>query len=479
MKKYLTLFLILIVVFIQLFYSRLVYAAEKEQRTVRVGVYDNNPKIYKDAKGDIKGFWADITYYIAAKENWNLIYVHDTWENNLKRLENGEIDVMVDVAVSDERKNIYDFNNETGLISWGLFYTRKGVKLDSVMDIEGKNIAIMKSGILYSGPLGLIDTLSSFGIKADITNVDIYEDVFKLLDSGKADVGVVNYFYGITNENKYKVNRTNILIQPVELKYAFTKNSPQNKYLIGVIDAHLKEIKSNPNSIYHQSIRNNFGRFIIKEEVLPEWAKYIMITIGLLFALSLLISLMLRRYQKVLKQQVKEKMSEIEFNNVILTTQQEVSLDGILVVDEDGKILLSNKRFADIWGIPKGILESKSDEKTLRFVTDKLVNSGEFLAKVKYLYEHKDETSQDEISLNDGRMLERYSAPMFGKDNNYYGRVWYFRDISDRKKAEEKFQNKYDEMEKLYTSVIGREVKMADLKRENEELKARNRLSKI
>ena len=59
-----------------------------------------------------------------------------------------------------------------------------------------------------------------------------------------------------------------------------------------------------------------------------------------------------------------------------------------------------------------------------------------FLQKVQYLYEHQQETSRDEIALRDGRIFDRYSAPMFGLDGRYYGRVWYFRDITDRKRVE-------------------------------------------
>jgi len=100
---------------------------------------------------------------------------------------------------------------------------------------------------------------------------------------------------------------------------------------------------------------------------------------------------------------------ELMFSNALLSTQQEGSLDGILVVDENMRILLTNNRFADTWGIPKDILESKSDEKALRFVTEKLVNPEEFLAKVKYLYEHKETTSQDEVILKDGT-VDRLTA---------------------------------------------------------------------
>jgi PAS domain S-box-containing protein len=137
-----------------------------------------------------------------------------------------------------------------------------------------------------------------------------------------------------------------------------------------------------------------------------------------------------------LLQERKQAEAALEFQNIILSTQQEASLDGILVVDENGEIISFNRRFVDIWGIPLDMAESKSDEQVLQSVMDKLVNPEEFVGKLEQLYEDHDETSQDEIALKDGRTFDRYSAPMLGEGGKYYGRVWYFRDITERKWAE-------------------------------------------
>jgi len=128
---------------------------------------------------------------------------------------------------------------------------------------------------------------------------------------------------------------------------------------------------------------------------------------------------------------------EIKFKNVILSTQQETSLDGILAVDENGKILSFNRHFIELWGIPDDVIASRSDERALQSVFDTLADPDTFVARVTYLYDHKDEKSREEILLKDGRVLDRYSAPMLGPDRKYYGRVWYFRDITERKRAEE------------------------------------------
>jgi len=150
----------------------------------------------------------------------------------------------------------------------------------------------------------------------------------------------------------------------------------------------------------------------------------------------------------------------LAFNNIILRTQQESSIDGILVVDENGEILSFNQRFVDMWGIPPEVIESKSDERALQSVMDKLASPEEFMRKVKHIYEVRDEISRDEVVLKDGRSFDRYSAPMLGASGRYYGRVWYFRDITDRKQAEEvrerlvrELESKNTEMERFIYTV--------------------------
>ncbi|MBN2239602.1 MAG: transporter substrate-binding domain-containing protein, partial [Dehalococcoidales bacterium] len=73
---------------------------------IRVGIYDNKPKIFVTDDGKASGFWPDIIEYIGSKENWNIEYVYGTWEECMSRLETGEIDVMPDVAYSEERAGL-------------------------------------------------------------------------------------------------------------------------------------------------------------------------------------------------------------------------------------------------------------------------------------------------------------------------------------------------------------------------------------
>jgi PAS domain S-box-containing protein len=123
--------------------------------------------------------------------------------------------------------------------------------------------------------------------------------------------------------------------------------------------------------------------------------------------------------------------------NILLFTQKETSIDGILAVNENDTIILSNDRFADMWGISREAVGAQVDAPVLQEVSDRVRDPQAFLQRIDHLCAHRNETSLEEIALKDGRTFERYSAPMNGTDGRYYGRVWYFRDITERKRMEE------------------------------------------
>lgn len=136
-----------------------------------------------------------------------------------------------------------------------------------------------------------------------------------------------------------------------------------------------------------------------------------------------------------------QAQEEIKLKNTILKTQQETSLDAILVIDESGNIISYNQRFISLWQLPVQLVSARAAAPVLNSVADQVENPEEFIARVQYLSEHRDEKSRDEITLKDGRIIDRYSAAAIGEDHKYYGIVWYFRDISEHKKANQMFKD--------------------------------------
>jgi PAS domain S-box-containing protein len=120
----------------------------------------------------------------------------------------------------------------------------------------------------------------------------------------------------------------------------------------------------------------------------------------------------------------------------LLRATLECTDDGILVVDREGKVASFNHKFLSQWRIPDFLATSNDDDQLLKYVLDQLQDPEIFLSKVKILYAQPNLESNDILKFKDGRIFERYSKPqVVGKE--IIGRVWSFRDVTERKRAEE------------------------------------------
>jgi two-component system NtrC family sensor kinase len=151
--------------------------------------------------------------------------------------------------------------------------------------------------------------------------------------------------------------------------------------------------------------------------------------------------------------QRKRAEETLRFQKSLLESQSEAAIDGILVVSRDGVMTSFNRRFTQMWDIPEDVLRSRTDERALQAVLDRLSDPQEFLDRVRYLYDHPNEESRDEVHLKDGRTFDRYSAPVKGDLGVLYGRVWYFRDLTGRKQTEENLRRAAAETRRAYEDL--------------------------
>ncbi len=261
--------------------------AADDIKIVRVGIYENQPKIFTDSEGKPAGFWPDVINYIASQEGWTLEYKHDTWNECLQMLENNQIDIMPDVAYTEERSDKFAFSHETVYISWSRVYTRKDVDINSVLDLQGKNIAVLKGSVNVEGSDGIKEIIKSYNIDCKYIEVDSYDRVFDIVKSGEADAGVTSKDYGYQHEMQYGLVKTPIIFQPALLYFAFTKNAASTPALIEKIDRRVKALKQDSNSIYYQSLDKWMAVKSAVTPVLPDWVIWALASVGglvLLFA---------------------------------------------------------------------------------------------------------------------------------------------------------------------------------------------------
>jgi hypothetical protein len=135
----------------------------------------------------------------------------------------------------------------------------------------------------------------------------------------------------------------------------------------------------------------------------------------------------------------------------------EVTLDGILVVDSDENIASLNRRFAEIWRISESDLPGGSYDATIELSDRELIsrcldrtkNPDAFLERVQELYSNPELNESCLVELKDDRILERYTSGLRSDGGKYLGRVWFFRDITERKNAERQLQEAYHAVEAL------------------------------
>jgi PAS domain S-box-containing protein len=130
----------------------------------------------------------------------------------------------------------------------------------------------------------------------------------------------------------------------------------------------------------------------------------------------------------------------------------ESTADGILVVDSNGHITSFNQRFIDMWRIPSDIVESHSDERALQHVMSQLKDPQQFVARVRDLYSRPNDESFDVLEFTDGRVFERYSQAQL-IDGKYGGRVWSFRDVTEKKRTEEELRRQEAAMASFFLAA--------------------------
>jgi PAS domain S-box-containing protein len=131
-----------------------------------------------------------------------------------------------------------------------------------------------------------------------------------------------------------------------------------------------------------------------------------------------------------------------EENNVrslaLLRATLESTADGILAVGPDKQILSSNETFGKMSRVPADVLAGKDGALVVQCILDQLHSPEPFLAKLSHLYDHPLEESFDLLAFKDDRVFECYSHPML-VEGSPSGRVWSFRDITERKRLEQQF----------------------------------------
>ncbi len=147
-----------------------------------------------------------------------------------------------------------------------------------------------------------------------------------------------------------------------------------------------------------------------------------------------------------LDQKVKERTAELAHSFSLLEATLNSTADGILVINNEGKVSAYNRKFLHLWNLEESVLQNGTDDVLLSHVMNTLADPHEFIDKIRELYKTPERESRDELHFKDGRIFERISIPQY-LDGVVVGRVWSFRDITERRRWEIELKRAKEEAE--------------------------------
>ncbi len=274
-------------------------------RTVRAGLHDAVPIAFSE-NGQPRGFLVDVLNHIAAREDWQIEYVHGTWQQGLDRLEAGEIDLVFPILKTDGRQARFDFNTVPAFATWGEVFAAPAARVESIVDLARRRVGGI-AGDRFAARLDeLIRTLD---IKPQSFRLfETNEGMFNAARAGTIDAFAMESLAGHVSLNEHGFRATPIAFQPSAPLFATTHG--RNADLLAALDRHLRALKDDPASLYYKAHEAWFA----PPPTVPGW-----VLPGGLGAAALLV--LLGGFSLLLRRQVARKTAELLRQNQALADQ--------------------------------------------------------------------------------------------------------------------------------------------------------------
>ncbi|GAB4401554.1 MAG: hypothetical protein OHK0048_18410 [Rhodoferax sp.] len=322
-------------------------AAQAGTEPLRVGVYENPPKLFMASPQSVGGILGELLHAMAQEEGWTIQPVPCTWSACLDMLAMGHIDLLPDVAYTPERAAQFAFHRTPALPSWSQLYQRPSGTLHSIPDLAGQRIAVV-SGSTQSQFIQTL--LDGFALQATVREFDSFERALEAAARGDVDAVALSRFTGLHQAARYGLEPTGILFHPVQIFYAAPKGRPTP--WLERIDALLHRWQTQENSPYQRIV----GRWMEPDNA-KRWDERVAQTLpGLALVALLSLALVGALRLQVKRQTARLRASESRLNTI---------LDGvdtpIYIKDLNLRYLYVNLPMSRVVGQPASALLGQSD----------------------------------------------------------------------------------------------------------------------
>jgi PAS domain S-box-containing protein len=313
--------------------------ADNKPHEYIIGTWDNPPIVFRDNAGEVTGLTIDILKHVAKDHNWTLKFKHGAWPEHYDALQKGSIDMLAGIAYTPERNELFDFTEHTLINNWGVIYQTPKNNFTSIQDLQGKRIA-MVTEVIHSKVFS--ETMDRFNFRFEIVEAKDFEDVFSLLDQGKADAGVINRVVSIMTADKYKVKPTTIIFNPVQVRMAAPKG--KNRELIQALDEYLIKAKADSHSYYYQAVNK-----WLKTEAGKTGYRWILPAV----TIAAIIFLLAAAYIYLVRREVKRRTASLaESENRFRQMADNINSVFWISSADGGKMIYASPAYEKIWGQP-------------------------------------------------------------------------------------------------------------------------------
>ncbi len=327
-------------------------------RDIKVGIYQNNPKVFIDKNGHAQGIFVDVLNDIASRNDWKLEYVFGSWYEQLENIQNGKIDLLADVAWSENRDSMLSFNKILVVQSWLQVFVYGKTKISCAENLIGKKVGVVRGSLQeefmrYTFPL-------LFSGESFLTIFPDHKSTVQALVERRVDAIITDRFFYYSDLRTDSVLPTSILFMPEGLYYTTKKNC--NLDILAVIDNELIRLKNDPQSVLYESLRDR----LVHEHpnIFSRKLKLLLIISGFVFLHIILIVFLLRRQVKIKTRELLKKSRESEEKERNYRELFNTTKDAIYIHDIDnGRIIDVNQTMVNMFGY-------KSREEVLKFLNN-------------------------------------------------------------------------------------------------------------
>ncbi len=448
-----------------------VHLPAEDSISLRVGIYQNNPKIYADEKDEAAGIYVELLNEIARQEGWHIEYVHGSWLNCIQWLEEGKIDLLPDVAFTLERAAAYRFNTIPVLESWSQVYARPPLHIGRLFDLENKRVTLLKGSVQE---IEFQNLMSGFGLPYTHIALTTFEEAFNWVQKDLADAVIANYYFGEAHYAAYGLVRTPVIIHPTSLYFAL--HPDLNPCILQTLDNYLEEWKASPHSLYYETLKSYLNPVPDSSQDHNHLIFFLIIAgLGAVLAIALILLVKSRRQRKASESEARdERMKEAEkFRNYI-----EHAPVGVFVVNEQGRFIEVNREacrstgYAEAELLQKDMIELLTDEARMEGIRhfQRVVAEGKASGIFGLITKHSGKRffSVEAVRISGERFLgfvTDVSETILRDEEKQHRREILKQEVEEKTKE---LSQRIAELEQFQEATIERELRMEELRQENE-----------